>query len=92
MRERERDSEGGRWERERDVIKVLLVRTPLMVDRHISQLTKLNSYRVLHDPVDELTARLRVRVQRIQGSGITIPLFTNLVVNLHGAVYIHMGK
>ena len=44
---------------------------------------KLSSYRILHDPVDELTARRRVGVHRIQGSRIAIPLFTNLMVNLH---------
>ena len=60
---------------------------------HLTQITKLNSYRILHDPIDEFTARLGVRVHCFQGSGITIPLFTNLMVDLHvDACTVHLYK
>ena len=46
-------------------------------------ITKLSSYGMLHDPIDEFTSRRGIRIHRIQGSSIAIPLFTNRMVNLH---------
>ena len=39
-------------------------------------------YRIFHDPIDELTIRLRVRVHRLQGNSIGIPRLAGFVINL----------
>ena len=71
--EREREREGGReGGRER-------TKYGYYTKKH----TELSSYGILHDPIDKLTARRGIGVHRIQGSSITIPLFTNIMVNLH---------